>query len=115
MADPGNERREERVVAWLLRAGLIVSSVMLAVGLGLALAHARLQQHPVSFRTVGHYLASGHPSGLMALGLFVLVALPVARVLVLVAQFARERDWRFAAVGLVVFGMLVLAVIIGRS
>lgn len=115
MADPANERSEERVVSWLLRGGLILSSIMMAVGLVLALARARLQQHPVSFRTLGHYLAGGHPSGLMALGLFVLVALPVARVLVLVVQFARERDWRFAAVGSAVFGMLVLAVFLGRS
>jgi uncharacterized membrane protein len=114
MSDRSNTRREERTVGALLRGGLVVSSLLMAAGLGWALASGRIQSHPVSFRSIRHFLAGGHPSGLMALGLFVLVALPVARVLALAVDFARERDWRFLIVALTVFGLLVVAVFVGH-
>jgi len=115
VSDQSSERREERTVQLLLRGGLIVSSLLMAVGLIWALVIAHLRSHAVSFRTVVHYLATGHPTGLMAVGLFVLLALPVARVIVLIVDFSRERDWRYAAVGLTVLIVLALAVFVGRS
>ena len=115
MSDRSSERREERTVQLLLRGGLIVSSLLMAVGLVWALAIAHLRSHAVSFRTVAHYVATGHPTGLMAVGLFVLLALPVARVVVLIVDFSRERDWRYAAVALAVLTLLALAILVGRS
>jgi len=115
VAEVSNERSEERAVQLLLRGGLILSAALLVAGLAWALAASRLRRHGVSFRTVLHYLLTGHPSGLMALGLFVLLALPVARVVVLAVDFGRERDWRYMAVALTVLGFLALAVVLGRA
>ena len=114
MAERSSDRREERAVQRLLRGGLILSSLLLAAGLVWALATSRLQAHPVSFRTFIHSLRSGHPGGVMGLGLMVLLALPVVRVVVLAIDFARERDWRYAAVALAVLMLLFLAVYLGR-
>jgi uncharacterized membrane protein len=93
---------------------LILSSLLLAAGLGWTLATGNLRAHPVSFRGLTHSLGSGHPGGIMALGLVVLLALPVARVIVLAIDFARARDWRYAAVALIVLMLLLLAVFLGR-
>lgn len=114
MAERPNDRREERAVQRLLRGGLILSSLLLAAGLGWALAASRLQAHPVSFRSLTHSFGSGHPSGIMGLGLMVLLVLPVVRVVVLAIDFARTRDWRYAAVALTVLMLLFLAVYLGR-
>jgi uncharacterized membrane protein len=114
MAERSSGRREERAVQRLLRGGLIVSSLLLAAGLGWTLATGTLQAHPVSFRGLTHSLGSGHPGGIMALGLMVLLALPVVRVIVLAIDFARARDWRYAAVASIVLMLLVLAVFLGR-
>jgi len=115
VSDQSSERREELAVQRLLRGGLILSSLLMAIGMAWALVASTLERHSVSFRSVAHYVATGRPSGLMGLGLFVLVALPVARIIVLVVDFTRERDWRYAAVGLTVLGLLILAVFLGRS
>jgi uncharacterized membrane protein len=47
---------------------------------------------------------------LLAVGLVVLMATPVARVAVSIAEFARRGDWRF-----VIYACIVLALLIGSS
>jgi uncharacterized membrane protein len=114
MAERSSDRREERAVQRLLRGGLILSSLLLTAGLGWTLATGTLRAHPVSFRGLTHSLGSGHPGGIMGLGLMVLLVLPVIRVIVLAVDFARARDWRYAAVALAVLMLLFLAVFLGR-
>jgi uncharacterized membrane protein len=47
---------------------------------------------------------------LLAIGLMVLMATPVARVVVSIAEFARQRDWKF-----VIYACIVFALLIGSS
>jgi uncharacterized membrane protein len=69
----------EQRVGLILRAGVYVSAVCLAVGLVLSLAAG---EGPAA--TV-----------LMNAGLIILMATPVARVAVSVIEYGRERDWTF--------------------
>jgi len=91
----GTSPRLERVVGVVLRAGVIASSVCLAVGLVLSLA------------TGGGAAAAW----LLNIGILVLLATPVARVVVSTVEYINERDWRFAALtGIVLLELIASAV-----
>ena len=90
--------RFEQVLGRVLRVGSIVSTALLAVGLGLALAAP----------------GAGAASMLLSAGLVALMATPVARVVVSVIEYVSERDWAFAAVTaavlVVLTGSLIVAI-----
>jgi uncharacterized membrane protein len=76
----------ERTIGIVLRAGVVVSSACLAVGLVLALLNGEEGVAGVLLRT----------------GIIVLLATPVARVVVSIVQYANDRDWMFTALTLIV-------------
>jgi len=113
--EAGRRGLERRIVAWALRAGVAVACLVMAVGLVAAVGRGRLRQHSVTPNEIWGLVAGGHPSGIMALGLVVLVATPMLRVLLLAAGFTVARDWRFAAVAVGVAIMLVLGLVLGGA
>ena len=82
--------RLERIIGFVLRTGVLVSTVGLGVGLVLS------------------FLGTG-PIALIVLdiGVIVLLATPVVRVVVSIVEYANERDWAF--VGLTAIVLVVLA------
>lgn len=94
-----SQARLARLLALVLRAGFLSSTILLAVGMGLLLAG------------VWPRLADR----LTHAGLIVLMVTPVARVVVSVADYAVERDWLFlaltATVLLVLLASLLVAVL----
>jgi uncharacterized membrane protein len=85
----------ERVIGVVLRAGVMVSSTCLAVGLVLSLA------------TGGGTVAAA----LLNVGIVVLLATPLARVIVSTVQYIGERDWLFATLTLAVLLELVASAV----
>jgi uncharacterized membrane protein len=77
--------RLERIIGIVLRAGVVTSSVCLGVGLGLSLIGAG----PVT-------------AWLLNIGVIVLLATPVARVLVSIVEYSSSRDWPFVALTAIV-------------
>jgi len=71
--------RLEVAIGRLLRAGVLMSSLCLAGGLILTIAG----------------VSSAVADMALSAGLLVLLATPVARVVVSVGSYARERDWMF--------------------
>ena len=71
----------ERAIAVVLRVGVTASSVCLALGLIASIVTGQGELSRILLQT----------------GLIVLLATPVARVVVSIAQYVRERDWTFAA------------------
>jgi uncharacterized membrane protein len=49
----------------------------------------------------------GHSRGLIQLGLLLLIATPVARVVLSIIEFARERDWLYVTTTLMVLATLI--------
>ncbi len=92
--DPRGMARLERHLGRLLITGVLASAVALAAGLALFLA----APGPLS-------------SDLLAAGLVVLMATPMLRVAVSVAEYVRMRDWFFVAVTLVVLAELAVTVV----
>jgi uncharacterized membrane protein len=85
----------ERIVGRVLRAGVMMSSVCMAVGLLLSLA-----------------TGGGAVAGiLLNAGIIVLLATPVARVFVSTVQYVSERDWGFATLTFIVLLELVASAV----
>ena len=80
------DRGLEQVIGTVLRAGVMTSSICLGVGLTLSLIGATA--------TVANIL--------LQVGIIVLLATPVARVLVSIAEYAQQRDWKFTILTAVV-------------
>jgi uncharacterized membrane protein len=76
----------ERLIGIVLRAGVIASSACLAAGLLLSLA--------TGAGPVANFLLNA--------GIVILLATPVARVVVSIVEYVRERDWRFATLTIIV-------------
>lgn len=114
-----------RLNDWLAR--LMILGVWLAAGLctlGLALSLARGESPPPlkpfsgvdGLTTPAQILASAarvEPRGLMALGLLVLIATPVARVAFSLVTFAVERDKVYIAVTAIVLALLAVGLFTG--
>jgi uncharacterized membrane protein len=85
----------EQRLGRLLAIGVIVSTILFAAGLAIAV------------------VAGGSLStGLLHAGLIVLMATPFARVVVSVVEYVRERDWFFAATTLAVLAVLVATLVV---
>jgi uncharacterized membrane protein len=98
MTNADSSGRLERVLGRILKAGALTSTALLAVGLLLELAG------------IDPSLAAT----LTRAGLVVLMATPVARVVVSVAEYAAARDWVFfaltASVLVILIGSLLVAI-----
>jgi uncharacterized membrane protein len=86
--------RLERTISVVLRVGVVASSLCLAAGLALSLDG-------------GAWLEGL----LLNIGVVLLLATPVARVLVSIVDYAHERDWAFVALTAVVLAELAASVV----
>lgn len=94
-----------RWIAGTLRWGSYLSALLLAVGVvWVALdPSVPIQVGPgIPFRILGEQLATGNPYALMQLGLLVLLATPLLRVVVAAGTFWRIRERRYTVVALLV-------------
>jgi uncharacterized membrane protein len=107
----------DQIMAVLLRSGVLLAASLVFIG-GIvylsrhdspATDYRVFQGEPQELRTVGGILreaAKFHGRGLLQLGLLVLIATPVARVLFSVVAFLYERDWTYVAITLIVLALL---------
>jgi len=114
-----SDERVEVIIGNLLRIGVIVSALIVFSGGFLHLmsdGHKPapdmhdFRKQPRQLRNPVHILreaASMHELGLIMLGLLLLIATPVARVIFSVAAFALQRDYLY-----VFFTLLVLSVLL---
>ncbi len=86
----------------------------MTTGVVLAFAEGRLRAHAVRLLDVPRLVAAGRPSAFMAVGILVLLATPISRVLALILLFAKDRDPRFAVIAGAVAALLTLGVLLGR-
>ncbi len=105
--------RVQRIIRLLLRGGLAVAVVSMALGLTLKIASGSRRSAAVELFSLGD---AGSPADLlMALGVLALALTPAFRVLALVVLWAREHDWRFVGVAVAVIVTLGVAVIVGHG
>ncbi len=85
--------RLERSIAVVLHAGVMASSVALALGMLLTLAN----------------VAPDVAFGLLHLGIVILICTPAARVVISTVEYAAARDWPFMTLTLIVLGELMVS------
>jgi len=117
---PGNPHEDfalEQRLGTLLRGGVILSAAVTLIGGIMFLAvhgSAPVAYHtfvgePEALRTVGGVLGGvvrGDSISIIQLGVLLLIATPITRVLISVIGFARERDWMYVACSLIVLILL---------
>ena len=104
------------VVYRVLTVGLAISTTLILIGLVFDLArHRQVPTDVPSFWDVFRRTAELRPSGFLTLGLLVLVATPILRVIGSTLAFAYERDWRYVLVTSVVLVIVILSIVLGRG
>jgi uncharacterized membrane protein len=122
---PLNDERIDHILARILRAGVILAAATVLAGGILYLAQngradARPTKlwhgEPAQLRSVPGILGAAaqlHSLGIIQLGLLLLVATPVARVVASVIVFALERDLLYVFITLFVLCVLLYSLIAG--
>ncbi len=119
--EPGlSDYQAEQLIGKLLRAGVLTAAAVVLLG-GLAylwqhtwedeLTRLReFQGEPAELRSLTGIVSQAlalRSRGLIQLGLVLLIATPVARVALSAVLFARQRDWLYVAVTLLVLCVLL--------
>lgn len=106
--------RLDRMVSRVLAVGLAVAVVLMLTGAVVALVREGPSlPSEVSVTEMPRSLAALEPEGFLTLGLLVLLATPIARVLTLVVGFARSKSRVFCYMSLAVLGILALSAYLG--
>ena len=108
----------EQVIGNLLRAGVLVAALIVLAG-GILYLY-KYGGEPADYHEfhgvdprfcspigIARAATTGSRRAIIQLGLLVLIATPVARVLFSVFAFARERDWAYVCITLVVLVILL--------
>lgn len=118
------DRQVEISIAILLRTGVFLAAAVVLVGGILYLVHSgHMQTHYHVFRgepsdlrspsAVIREALSGRPAAIIELGLLVLILTPIARVVFSVVAFARERDFMYVSMTVVVLAVLFYSLLFG--
>jgi uncharacterized membrane protein len=110
------QRDVNQVVHTVLIIGLALSTALMLVGICIDLFSQ--QDLPTAVPDLGDVLgrvAALRPSGFLALGLLVLIATPILRVIGSIVAFLYERDWRYAGITTVVLLVLSISLLLGRG
>ena len=127
MTGPGlrwTDKRVETIVGNLLRAGVLLSAVVVLAGGIMYLIHYGggvpdyrvFRGEPEDLRGltgIVHDTLSLRRRGLIQFGLLLLIATPVARVVLAVAVFALQKDVTYVIISLIVLGTLLFSLIGG--
>ena len=119
-----SDRQVEVSIATLLRTGVLLAAAVVLLGGVLYVAHSGhmpanyhvFRGEPKDLRTLGgviHDALSGSATGIIELGLLLLILTPIARVVFSVVAFVRERDAMYVVLTLVVLCVLLYSLLWG--
>jgi len=112
------DKRVDEIIGTLLRTGVILAAAVVFTGGIFYLArygsspphYAVFQGEPGELSHVFAILRDAvalHPRGIIQLGILLLIATPVARVIFTVFAFVWERDWTYVVITLIVLALLL--------
>lgn len=115
-----SDQRIETIIGGLLRSGVVLSACVILIGSFAYLkqqGHARVEYgifrgEPPDLRTVRGIAAdalAGYGTAIIQLGLILLIATPIARVIFSVFAFAVQRDILYVLLTLVVLAVLAFS------
>ena len=121
---PPTEQRVEQLIGNLLRMGVLVAAAVALIG-GIAFMiqngamtpdHATFRGQPEMLSTLTGIIAGAgafQPAAIVQLGIVLLIATPVARVLLTLVAFAIQRDWIFVLISAIVLALLGYSLFVG--
>lgn len=120
------DQRMDEIMGTLLRTGVILAALLVFVGGVVYLTRHRVppnnyhvfQGEPAELRTISgifHEAFTFSGRGMIQLGLLILIATPIARVVFSVFAFLYQGDWVYVLVTLVVLGLLSYSVLGGHG
>lgn len=120
----GTKEQFDILLASVLRAGVLLSAIIVLCGGVLYLReyglmtpdYGAFRGQPDDLRSIGGILSAAmrlSGRGLIELGLAVLIATPIARVVFSIAGFLARRDWRYVAISSLVLALLAYALTSG--
>jgi len=132
MAKPPDKLTDEQVeqtLGNLLRAGVLLATAVVLLGASLYLAHNGLKPidefhyrifhgQPADLRSPVEIVKDAdtfHSPSLIQLGLLLLIATPVARVLCSVYAFLRQRDYTYVVLTVIVLAVLLYSLFFGYT
>ena len=121
-----DDRLIDARISVILRSGMIVSAIVIFLGGVLFLLHhgGAIPSYRVfhgvsaplnSVAGIVHQALHGHALGIIQLGLLLLIATPVARVLFSVIAFWMERDYLYVVISGLVFAILIYSLFVHRT
>ena len=114
----------DTLLAYVLRAGVLAAAILVVSG-GIiylsthwhtAAAYDVFRGQPPELRSIAGAFGSARAltgEGLIELGLLLLIATPIARVALSVILFARQRDWLYVGITLLVLALLSYSLLAG--
>lgn len=118
------QERVEQLVGSLLRIGVLVAAAVTVVG-GIAFMihhgsltpdHSVFRGQPEMLSTLTGVIAGVsalEPAAIVQLGIVLLIATPVARVLLTLIAFAIQRDWMYVLISAIVLALLTYSLVVG--
>ncbi len=103
------------VVQPILRWGMLLSLTMMVTGLVLGLATGVREVAVLPLERIPSGLLDLDPLAYLTLGILLLIATPLTRVLGALCVFIQERDKKFVLISLVVLSMVTLAIVLGAA
>lgn len=122
--------RAELLISYVLRYGVLLCLAVIGAGLALRMAspgsgpliQVLLQGGapttalpPTALSALWQGATRLDPDTVIAVGLVMLIGLPIARVGFTTLIFLRERDWAFCAITLLVFSVLLAGIFLGKA
>jgi uncharacterized membrane protein len=118
------EQRVEQLIGNLLRIGVLVAAAVALLG-GIAFMiqnggmtpdHGTFRGQPEMLSTLTGVVAGAaalQPAAIVQLGIVLLIATPVARVLLTLVAFVIQRDWIFVLISAIVLALLGYSLFVG--
>ena len=112
------DRQMDAIMGRLLQVGVVLASSVVLVGgvLFLRLHHATAPNYThfasdaaslLQPAAMFHAIAAGNPAAIIQLGILLLIATPIARVIFAAIAFAIERDRLYVVISLVILSVLL--------
>jgi uncharacterized membrane protein len=109
-----SEEKGERAIALVLRYGSLISTLIMALGLGLMLlrgpAKSLATYHRIRLSALFPMLVRFDPAALTEAGILLLLLTPLFRILVATISFALERDLKYVLIALGVLAIVLLSI-----
>jgi uncharacterized membrane protein len=109
-----SEEKSERAISVVLRYGSLISTLIMALGLGLMFlrgpATSLATYHRIRLSVLFPVVIRFDPAALTEAGIFLLLLTPLFRILVATIRFALERDLKYVLIALGVLAVVLLSI-----